>query len=82
MKAIISLIASVVVFLLVLVWNYLMADFWKGFGGPDNLPPPGFRKIFIDGATKASPIYIICIICIIASITAIAKIRKRKNQNK
>ena len=72
-KGILGLIASVVVFALVLAWNYFVADFVGDFGGPDDLPPPGFQKVFMDGAAKAAPLYILCVIGAVASITAIAR---------
>jgi len=75
-KGILGLVVSVVVFALVLAWNYFVADFMGGFGGPDDLPPPGFQKVFMDGAAKAAPVYILCVIGAIASITAIARNKK------
>ena len=64
------------VFIITLAGNYVAADFLGNFGGPDNLPHPGFRKVFIEGTIKFSPLYLASILGIIISAFSMANKKK------
>ena len=78
MKATIALVASLLVFVLALAWNFIVADFMGNFTGPDDLPAPGFRRVFFDAALRASPVYAAAIIGAVASALAISRNRREK----
>lgn len=78
MKAIVVLVVSLLVLGLTLAWNFFVADFMGDFGGPDNLPPAGFRRVLLDGAIKAAPVYAGAIIAAVVSGVAVFRNRKQR----
>jgi hypothetical protein len=79
MKAGIALAVSLLVFGGTLAVNLAGASFMGNFGGPDDMPPPGFETAFLEGAIRATPVYIGSVF--VAALSGVAIFRRRKKRS-